>query len=76
MTPKVVAIGADHAGYELKGVLSRLESQQQALLFGHALRMPVVVHTRDYQEFASEMAVPGWGRAAPVGPTDKADLFG
>ena len=61
---------------ELKGVLSRLESRQQALLFGHALRMPVVVHTRDYQEFAVEMAVPGWGKAAPAGPADKADLFG
>ena len=61
---------------ELKGVLSRLESQQQALLFGHALRMPVVVRTRDYQEFAAEMAVPGWGKAAPAEPADKADLFG
>lgn len=60
---------------ELKGVLSRLESQQQALLFGHALRMPVVVRTRDYQEFAAEMSVPGWGKA-PTSPADKADLFG
>ncbi len=60
---------------ELKGVLSRLESQQQALLFGHALRMPVVVRTRDYQDFATEMAIPGFGRA-PVGPGDKKDLFG
>jgi uncharacterized protein len=60
---------------ELKGVLSRLESQQQALLFGHALRMPVVVRTRDYQDFAKEMAIPGYGRT-PVGPGDKKDLFG
>ena len=33
---------------ELRAVLSRLESKQQALLFGHALPMPVVIRTRDY----------------------------
>ncbi|MCH7706413.1 MAG: ATP-binding protein, partial [Chloroflexi bacterium] len=33
---------------ELRTVLSRLESQQQALMFGHALPMPVVVRTREY----------------------------
>jgi len=59
---------------ELKGVLSRLESQQQALFFGHALPMPVVVRTRDYQEFATEMSAKGAGR--PSGPRDKRDLFG
>jgi len=36
--------------------------------------MPVVVHTRDYDEFAAEMALPGRGRAA-VGAGDKSDLF-
>ena len=35
---------------QLRGVLARLESKQQALLFGHALPMPVVVHTREYDE--------------------------
>ena len=35
---------------QLRGVLSRLESKQQALIFGHALPMPVVVHTRAYDE--------------------------
>ena len=35
---------------QLRGVLSRLESKQQALLFGHALPMPVVIHTREYNE--------------------------
>ena len=35
---------------QLKEVLSRLEPKQQALLFGHALPMPVVVHTRSYDE--------------------------
>lgn len=33
---------------ELKSVLSKLESKQQALIFGHALPMPVVVRIREY----------------------------
>ncbi|MFC2035482.1 helicase HerA domain-containing protein [Chloroflexota bacterium] len=33
---------------ELKLVLARLESKQQALIFGHAVPMPVVVRTREY----------------------------
>ena len=33
---------------ELKSVLSRLESKQQALIFGHAVPMPVVIKTREY----------------------------
>ncbi|MSQ13638.1 MAG: ATP-binding protein [Dehalococcoidia bacterium] len=32
----------------LREVLSRLESKQQALLFGHALPMPIAVRVRDY----------------------------
>ncbi|HEU0022544.1 MAG TPA: ATP-binding protein, partial [Dehalococcoidia bacterium] len=35
-------------GRQLRGVLSRLEAKQQALIFGHALPMPVVVRVRDY----------------------------
>ena len=38
---------------ELKSVLSRLESKQQALIFGHAVPMPVVVRTREYGSAAS-----------------------
>jgi len=33
---------------QLRTVLSRLEAKQQALVFGHALPLPVVVRTRDY----------------------------
>jgi DNA helicase HerA-like ATPase len=33
---------------ELKYVLSRLETKQQALIFGHAVPMPVVIKTREY----------------------------
>ena len=33
---------------EFKSVLSKLESKQQALIFGHAVPVPVVVRTREY----------------------------
>ena len=33
---------------KLRGVLSRLDSRQQALIFGHAVPMPVLARTRDY----------------------------
>ncbi len=61
---------------ELRGILSGLESQQQSLMFGHALPMPVVVRTRAYnEEFYADMRVPGHGRFAAAG-NDKKDLFG
>jgi DNA helicase HerA-like ATPase len=34
----------------LRGVLASLDSRQQALIFGHAVPMPVVVKTRTYDE--------------------------
>ena len=45
---------------QLRGVLARLESKQQALMFGHALPMPVVVHTREYgtEEFYRQVSRP------------------
>lgn len=33
---------------QLRSVLARLEAKQQALVFGHALPLPVVVRTREY----------------------------
>jgi DNA helicase HerA-like ATPase len=33
---------------DLRSVLARLETKQQALIFGHAVPMPVVVRTREY----------------------------
>jgi hypothetical protein len=42
-----VLTGVPNKG-ELKSVLSKLESKQQALIFGHAVPVPVVVRTRDY----------------------------
>jgi DNA helicase HerA-like ATPase len=50
---------------ELKSVLARLESKQQALIFGHAVPMPIVIRTREYgsaksyKEFAGEADVKG-----------------
>jgi DNA helicase HerA-like ATPase len=43
----------------LRGVLASLETKQQALLLGHAVPMPVVIHTREYdtEEFARSMGV-------------------
>ena len=67
-------LGGASGARELKAVLSRLEPRQQALMFGHALPMPVVIRTRDYDEaLYAEMTVPGAG--APAG-RDKRDLFG
>jgi hypothetical protein len=43
----------------LREVLARLDTRQQALILGHAVPMPVVVHTRTYgtPEFYAEMGV-------------------
>ncbi|HLV80757.1 MAG TPA: ATP-binding protein [Chthonomonadaceae bacterium] len=60
-----VLLGVSGAS-SLRGVLASLETRQQALLFGHAVPMPVVVRTRPYDDDAfkaamleeSELAVP------------------
>ena len=54
-------LGGAPGSRELKTVLSRLESTQQALIFGHAVPMPVVVHTREY---GSAESYADLGRAA------------
>ena len=69
---------------ELRRVLARLESKQQALIFGHALPMPVVVQTREYgsPESYGELAAgavsggpSGSGGATPSGEDDWKKLF-
>ncbi len=63
---------------ELRAVLSKLETKQQALIFGHAVPMPVVVRTRDYgtpesyREFGFRDAAELQRQAAK----DADDLFG
>ena len=48
-------------GQNLRSVLSKLDSKQQALLLGHAVPMPVVVQTRGYDsQFYSEMGCMDW----------------
>ena len=37
-------------GGALREVLARLDTRQQALVLGHAVPMPVVVRTRDYDQ--------------------------
>ncbi|MCH8195611.1 MAG: DUF87 domain-containing protein [Chloroflexi bacterium] len=62
---------------ELRAVLAKLETKQQALIFGHAVPMPVVVRPRTYDaEFYRAMGhlEPGERRAAL--DRDAEDLFG
>ncbi|AFZ50860.1 helicase HerA domain-containing protein [Dactylococcopsis salina] len=48
-------------GSNLRSVLAKLDSKQQALILGHAVPMPVVVRTRPFdQTFYGEIADPDW----------------
>lgn len=59
---------------ELRSVLAKLETKQQALIFGHAVPVPVVLRTREYgPQFYSELqAKPGRGAS---GTGDLEDLW-
>ena len=50
---------------KLRAVLARLESKQQALVFGHAVPMPVVVKTREYGSEESYRSL-GWRDVAEM----------
>jgi DNA helicase HerA-like ATPase len=60
---RAVFSGVSGAG-ALREVLARLDTRQQALIMGHAVPMPVVVRTRDYDTsfYASLGAVEGTER--------------
>lgn len=63
---------------KLRSVISRLESKQQALAFGHALPMPVVIKVRDYGTPESYKEL-GWRDPADLKAQvdrDVEDLFG
>ena len=63
---------------KLRSVLARLEPKQQALIFGHALPMPVVARTRDYGTAESYREL-GWRDAVEMKAQverDVDDLFG
>ena len=66
-------LGGAPGGRELRTVLSRLESTQQALIFGHAVPMPVVVHTREYGSVQSysELGRPARRREHDVSPAER-----
>ena len=51
---------------QLRGVLARLDAKQQALIFGHALPMPVVIQTRDYGTPESYAELAGRVRVNPA----------
>jgi hypothetical protein len=55
---RAVFTGVSGAG-ELRQVLARLDTRQQALILGHAVPMPVVVQTRTYgPELYAEVGLP------------------
>jgi DNA helicase HerA-like ATPase len=59
----------------LREVLARLDTRQQALILGHAVPMPVVIRTRDYdQHFYAAMS--GKGRKPPAERKPTETLFG
>jgi DNA helicase HerA-like ATPase len=60
---------------ELKSVLSQLESRQQALIFGHAVPMPVVIRTREYGSAESYQALSTSGEATKEAEQDIEELW-
>jgi len=61
----------------LRSVLASLDSKQQALVMGHAVPMPVVIRTRDYDaQFYSEMGSRSEADQDRQALQDEQDLFG
>ena len=67
---------------ELRAILSRMESRQQALVFGDAVPMPIVVRTREYgsadsyeelQTFKQQRDI--WDSISSTEPVEKYDLW-
>ena len=54
-------------GQNLRSVLAKLDSKQQALILGHAVPMPVVIKTRPYdQQFYAEIGDINWSEMPDV----------
>ena len=71
-----VLTGVSNASW-LRSVLASLDSKQQALLMGHAVPMPVVIRTRDYDHvFYSAMGAVEGEALAQRAQANIADLFG
>jgi DNA helicase HerA-like ATPase len=61
----------------LREVLARLDTRQQALILGHAVPMPVVIRTREYDlEFYAALGVPGGEDVRKRGERASRDLYG
>jgi uncharacterized protein len=72
----VVLTGVSNASW-LRSVLASLDSKQQALLMGHAVSMPVVISTRDYDGvFYAAMGHVEGEELAQKARANIADLFG
>jgi uncharacterized protein len=73
---KAVFSGVSGAG-QLREVLARLDTQQQALILGHAVPMPVVVKTREYgPELYQAIGYVDGDAAKEKRKKANADLFG
>jgi len=71
-----VLTGVSNTG-GLRSVLASLDSKQQALVMGHAVPMPVVVRTRDYDEqFYRDMGARSVKEQDRQALQDEEDLFG
>jgi DNA helicase HerA-like ATPase len=73
---KAVFSGVSGAG-QRREVLARLDTQQQALILGHAVPMPVVIKTREYgQELYAAVGFMDADTAREKRKKDKSALFG
>jgi DNA helicase HerA-like ATPase len=71
-----VLTGVSNASW-LRSVLSSLDSKQQALLMGHAVPMPVVIRTRDYDSvFYTALGHVDGEELRGKAESNIADLFG
>ena len=63
---------------ELRSVLSKLDSKQQSLIFGHSVPMPIVVRVRDYgtNESYKELGFREASEMQREMERDASDLFG
>ncbi|PID56752.1 ATPase [candidate division KSB3 bacterium] len=71
-----VLTGVNNVG-GLRSVLASLDSKQQALVMGHAVPMPVVVRTRNYdQQFYNDMGFLSQDEQDRRAMQDEEDVFG
>jgi DNA helicase HerA-like ATPase len=66
--------GVNGAG-SLREVLARLDTKQQAIIMGHAVPMPVVLRTRNYDETFYEALI-GGGKSGGTNGNDSANKLG